>query len=466
MLEQISREFIQRHRLLEKGDRLVVAVSGGPDSLALIHFLHALRDELDVEVACAHVDHMFRGRESYEDLLFVEGFCKERDIPFFGERINIPEMMATEKGSLQEMARKARYGYLRQVMDRYGGNKLALGHHGDDQVETILMKWTRGAGAKGRAGIPFKRPFSAGEIIRPFLPVTKEEILDYCKRERLFPRIDPSNSKDTYTRNRFRSRVLPFLKEENPHVHRNFQQFSEESLEDEEFLEELTRVKLNKVWKVEEDFSTLDIKRFLQMAQPLQRRAINLILNYLYKLKPASLSSIHIYDVLRLLKGENPNAQLDLPSGLKVTKAYQTCYFHFGNLSGGPYYFELGIHSSIILPNGIRISLMPSRGYVQDDGGETIHLNRDGVTLPLIVRTREAGDRMKVKGMEGSKKLKTLFIDEKIPLHLRDRWPVVTDYEGRILWVPGLRKSVYDTGEGREDSLVLQVKSNHLLGGS
>jgi tRNA(Ile)-lysidine synthase len=157
---------------------------------------------------------------------------------------------------------------------------------------------------------------------------------------------------------------------------------------------------------------------------------------------------------------------LDLPSGLKVTKAYQTCYFHFGNLSGGPYYFELEIHSSIILPTGIRISLMPSMGYVQDDGGETIHLNRDGVTLPLIVRTRESGDRMKVKGMEGSKKLKTLFIDEKIPLHLRDRWPVVTDSEGRILWVPGLRKSVYDTGEGREDSLVLQVKSNHLLGGS
>ncbi|WP_249931541.1 tRNA lysidine(34) synthetase TilS [Rossellomorea marisflavi] len=93
-------------------------------------------------------------------------------------------------------------------------------------------------------------------------------------------------------------------------------------------------------------------------------------------------------------------------------------------------------------------------------------MNRDQVTLPLIVRTRESGDRMKVKGMEGTKKLKTLFIDEKIPLHLRDRWPVVTDSEGRILWVPGLRKSVYDTGEGREDSLVLQVKSNHLLGGS
>ncbi|MHC8520030.1 tRNA lysidine(34) synthetase TilS [Rossellomorea sp. H39__3] len=318
------------HRLIEKGDRLLVAVSGGPDSLALLHFLHALREELDVEVAAAHVDHMFRGRESYDDLLFVEGFCKDRDIPFFGERINIPAMMKTEKGSLQEMARKARYAYLEQVMTTYGGNKLALGHHGDDQIETILMKWTRGAGGKGRAGIPFRRPFSTGEIIRPFLSVTKADILDYCERERLSPRIDPSNRKDTYTRNRFRSRVLPFLKEENPNVHRNFQQFSEESLEDEEFLEELTRVKLNKVWKVEEDFSTLDIKRFLQMAQPLQRRAINLILNYLYKLKPASLSSIHIYDVLRLLKGRIPMPNWIYPRGLRLQRLIRHVIFTSG----------------------------------------------------------------------------------------------------------------------------------------
>ncbi|MFL8938694.1 tRNA lysidine(34) synthetase TilS [Rossellomorea oryzaecorticis] len=468
MFEHTVKVFIQRHGLIEAGDRIVTAVSGGPDSLALLHFLHVNRKEWGAEVIAAHLDHMFRGEESYQELLFVKDFCEKRDIPFYSERIDVGKVMEDESGSLQESARNVRYGFLREVMEEAIADKLALGHHGDDQMETILMRMTRGSAGKGRAGIPYKREFHRGMIIRPFLTVTKKEIWDYCREHGLTPRIDPSNEKDLYTRNRFRRAVIPFLKEENPQVHHQFQQFSEEITEDEEFLEELTRVKLNKVWNNTEVFSVLNIEGFLAMAEPLQRRGINLILNYLYKLRPSSLSTIHIYDVLGILRGNSPNASLDLPGGLTVTRAYDTCYFHFGKLESGqaPYCYELKEHTPLTLPSGSQFILKDSSEVRGSSGGDCIYLHRGDTALPLSIRTRKTGDRLKIKGLNGTKKLKSLFIDEKVPRHLRDAWPVVTDAEDNILWVPGIKKSIYDLGEARENSLVLQFTSNHLLGGS
>ncbi|WP_374055376.1 tRNA lysidine(34) synthetase TilS [Rossellomorea sp. FM04394] len=468
MLEHTTKEFIHDRGLIEEGDRIVVAVSGGPDSLALLHFLAANRNEWGIEVIAAHLDHMFRGEESYRELLFVEEFCNSRHIPFYGGRMDVSAEMEKTNRSLQEQARHIRYEFLGNVMEDVSATKLALGHHGDDQVETILMKMTRGASGAGRAGIPFKRPFSTGEIIRPFLSITKKEIESYCERYDLSPRRDPSNHKEDYTRNRFRKKVLPFLKDENPHVHLQFQRFSEELEEDEAFLEELTRIKLNKVWNSSEDFSSLNIEGFLAMAQPLQRRGINLILNYLYKLRPSSLSSIHIYDVLGILKGKTPNASLNLPKGLRVTRAYHTCYFHFGELAltEAPYCHVIEVNETLELQGGYQFRLYSSSSSVEDRTADRIYLDPDEVTLPLYVRTRKSGDRMKVKGLEGSKKLKTLFIDEKVPVHLRDGWPIVVDTDDHILWVPGMKKSIYDLGEEQENSLVLQFKSNHLLGGS
>lgn len=468
MLEQTIKRFIQDHCLIEKGDRIMVAVSGGPDSLALLHFLDSNKAEWQVEVMAAHLDHMFRGDESYQELLFVKEYCNKRNIPFYAERVDVSMEIERTNGSMQEMARQIRYAFLMEVMEEASATKLALGHHGDDQVETILMKLTRGASGAGRAGIPLKRSIAAGLIIRPFLSVTKEHIEEYCEKHDLNPRRDPSNLKEDYTRNRFRKKVLPFLKKENPHVHLQFQRFSEELAEDEAYLEELTWDKLNKVWNNTEDFSSLHIDGFLAMPQPLQRRGINLILNYLYKLRPSSLSSIHIYDVLGILKGKTPNASLDLPKGLKVTRAYHTCYFHFGELAltEAPYCHEIKVNKMLELQGGYQFLLYFSSSLTEDRTGDRIYIDPDKVTLPLYVRTRKSGDRMKVKGLEGSKKLKTLFIDEKVPVHLRDEWPIVVDADNHILWVPGMKKSHYDLGEEQENSLVLQFKSNHLLGGS
>jgi tRNA(Ile)-lysidine synthase len=466
MFEQNVKEFINKHDLIRSGDVIVTAVSGGPDSLALLHFLHDYRKLLGITVIAAHLDHMFRGEESYQELLFVQEFCRKHDIPFYGECINVAEEMKTIKEGGQEAARHFRYKFLKEVMEKTSATKLALGHHGDDQVETILMRLTRGSGGVTRAGIPVKRQFASGEIIRPFLSVNKEMIEEYCRSKSLEPRRDPSNEKMGYTRNRFRKRVVPFLKEENPAVHEQFQRFSEELKQDETLLEELTRQSLNKVWN--NTFSFLHINGFLTMPLPLQRRSIHLILNYLYKAKPSSLSSVHIYDVLGILKGKSPNISLDLPEGLKVTRSYDKCYFHFDDLPdvSSDYCYRLLVNREVEIPDGSQFVLKEKIGCEKDAELDYLLINLDKVTLPLAVRTRKPGDKIKLKGLNGTKKLKNLFIDEKIPLHERNSWPIVVDADENVLWVPGIRKSNYDMEESGHYSLVLQFKRNPFLGGS
>ncbi len=467
MFENKVNEFIERHRLITAHDVVVVGVSGGPDSLALLHYLHEKKDLWSLRVVAAHLDHMFRGDESYNELLFVQSYCEQHDIPFYGRQISVKERTETVKGSLQEKARIVRYDFFHDVMKSENATVLALGHHGDDQIETIVMRLTRGSTGEGRAGIPFKRPFGDGQVVRPFLCVTKDEIEAYCFRHNLQPRRDPSNEKEDYTRNRVRKRILPALKDENVAVHRHFQSYSEELLEDEAFLKELSIQKLNTVWSNKEDYGVLDILEFLNMPLPLQRRLIQLILNYLYKEPPVSLSSVHIYSILEIIRGEGPNKSLDLPKGLKVTRSYRQCIFHFGTRHNEPYHFFLSLMKGeeVVLPDGSKFYLSNTDTTIEAVAKDE-YVYIDERSLPLRIRTRKSGDRIKVRGLDGTKKVKKLFIDHKIPLHKRDQWPIVVDHKDQILWVPGLQASHSVHLEQKDNTLLLQYIKKDLLGGS
>lgn len=445
MLEATVEAFLKSHSFELDNKRIVIGVSGGPDSLALLHYLLRQKNQKHLAVVAAHVDHMFRGEESFLDAMFVKGFCEEHDIPFEMARINVPEIMAATGKSSQVAAREARYEFYIKIMERHHCAYLALGHHGDDQMETMLMRLSRGSTGMARAGIPFTRSFGNGTIFRPFLCVTKDEIEEYCTRHQLTPRIDPSNKKSIYSRNRFRKEVLPFLKRENPQVHEHFQRFSEELRTDELFLQELTVQELNKVVTSRDPRQiTIDIKSFLAMPLPLQRRGIQLILNYLYTEKPAALSAVHIDQVFQLIHYGGPSARLDFPNGLKVNRSYHQLSFQFQLLETESYIFEMTGPGTVNLPNGGRIQI----GYRNQDltktDSNTALFHADCFTWPIIIRTRKTGDRMTLKGMKGSKKLKDIFIDQKIPLHLRGAWPVITDGEDRIIWLPGLKKSSFE----------------------
>ena len=447
MLEKI-RLSLKKYGLLTPHSTVVVGVSGGPDSLALLHILFRLKDELQLNIIAAHVDHMFRGKQSEEDMNFVKRFCDELGIICEAKQINVPEFQKLSRLGAQEVARACRYTFFEEVMRKYSAQYLALGHHGDDQVETILMRLVRGSSGKGYGGIPLKRKFGVGHIIRPFLHVSRDEIELYCEEHQLQPRYDPSNEKDDYTRNRFRRYVIPLLKKENPNVHEKFQQFSEAVMEDELYLQELTLRALNKVIKKQPLEVTLQIEPFKKMSKPLQRRGIQIILNYLYRDIPPSLSSIHISNVLTLLDSRHPSGKLDFPSGLRIIRSYDICTFTFAEEEKVDYQFQLDVPSVLLLPNGHAIISEFWEYYPKElKGGNVFIIDPELVSLPLQVRTRRTGDRMTLKGTNGTKKIKDIFIDAKIPLIEREEWPIVQDNKGNILWVPQLKKSNYEASD-------------------
>ncbi|WLR55079.1 tRNA lysidine(34) synthetase TilS [Mesobacillus subterraneus] len=459
MIEQKVNAFLERHDFQLNNMSIAVGVSGGPDSLALLHFLSSLRERNSLKIVAVHVDHMFRGEESYQDALFVKDFCGQRDIPFEMKRTDVPAYMRETGLSSQQAARECRYSFFEQMMEKHQLQYLALGHHGDDQVETVLMRLTRGSSGKARAGMPFSRGIGPFTIFRPFLCLSKEELKEYCSVKSLKPRIDPSNEKTYYSRNRFRKSVLPFLKEENPAVHEHFQRFSEELQMDEEYLIELTSEELNKVMKKEDKRITISISSFQEMPMPLQRRGIKLILNYLYNDRPASLSAIHIEKIFSIIRNPHPSGTLDFPSGLRIIRSYGNCHFELNPPERQSYHFELSEPDQLRLPNGGVIDAQLLNGaHERKVSNDCFIVDLEQTGTPLIIRTRRNGDRISLKGMTGSKKVKDIFIDMKIPLAQRNEWPIVTDMEGRILWLPGMKKSNHESTEGNRLLLLTYIK--------
>lgn len=459
MLERF-RTFLNVNNISDS--TVLIGVSGGPDSLALLHLFMRFQTAYQIKLIAVHVDHMFRGAQSEEEMEFVMNYCHSNGIVCEAIRMNVPEFAEKHpKMSAQMAARECRYSFFSKVMAKYEASFLALGHHGDDQVETILMRMVRGGLGASLAGIPEIRQFHGGKIIRPLLSFTKEEIIQYCNDHQLTPRYDPSNEKLAYTRNRFRKLVLPFLKAENPKVHERFHFFSKTFSEDEQFLQELTQEKLNTVLKrKEKNEIELNIEMFKTLPMPLQRRAIQLILNYLYEDIPSSLSSIHIESLQSLLSQKHPSGSLDYPDGLKVIKSYQSCLFTFEQNTGQSYEKQVAVPSSILLPNGYMITCeIADRCPAGLSGNNVFVMPHSSVNMPLLIRTRKQGDKIKLKGMNGTKKVKDIFIDAKVPINKRNSWPVLEDGCGNILWLPGLKKSSFEESRlPKGDYVVLQYK--------
>lgn len=317
----------------------------------------------------------------------------------------------------------------------------------------------------GYAGILPKRAFGNGVIVRPFLPVTKADILEFLKHHEIPYRHDPSNDKDAYRRNRLRHHVLPLLKEEFPGLHEKFQAFSEQLQENEQYIEALIEKEWNNVIRSKaKDRVVLSRKPLLFMAKPLQRRGFQLILNYLYNNEiPPSLSSIHIDNLLSLLESEHPSGRLHFPNGLQVIKSYDECKLTFEKDEIDIAYKRmLEVPGNVTLPTDDIITSEIWTHYKQTDVKENqavIDLSK--VALPLYARTRLEGDRIKLKGTDGTKKIKSIFIEAKIPIQQRNAWPLIIDANNEILWMPMLKRSTFEaTEETMGPVLVLTCKTS------
>lgn len=445
-MEEIVDRFVEKHQLLKEGASVVIAVSGGPDSMALLHYFLKKRGRWRLRLIAAHVNHMLRGTESFEDFIYVKTFCQNCDILFEGTHIDVNMYKEKHGLSTQTAARECRYQFFSDVMNKHKADFLALGHHGDDQIETMLMRQLRGAAGFARAGIPVKRPFAGGMIIRPFLCLEKAEIEHYIEQAGIKPRLDSSNECADYLRNRIRQAVLPFLKRENPRAHERFQQQSELLFEDEKLLMSMAEQSYSKLVKrLEPNVFTVSAAEFLSMAVPLQRRVIQLLLNYLYNSERVDAASIHIDQILRFFNHAKPSGMLHLPAGLRVTRSYDRVAFAFASEQEEPFPFSYDVYLpfELDLPDGAMIGETTDepRGV---NGNPCVFVgDLEQIQLPLTIRTRKSGDRFYPKGMAGSKKVKSIFIDEKIDRSKRDLIPIVEDADGNILWIAGVKRSKF-----------------------
>ena len=397
--------FLRRHDMIQPGDRVICAVSGGADSMALLFAMYLLREKLEISLEAAHFDHGLRGDESRRDAQFVQDFCRGYDIPL---HLGSGTVTAGEKG-LEAAARDARYAFLRALP-----GKIATAHTANDNAETVLMHMLRGTGLKGLGGIT---PVGSG-LIRPMLSVTREEILAFLEEYAIAYVEDSSNGTDHFLRNRIRHHVMPLLQAENPKFAENVSAMALRLREDEKILSELT------------EEAPITVSALRQMPPARRSRVISRFLRECGVREP---EKAHIALVEGLVFSNRPSARADLPGGITVTRNYD-------KLEAEKEYpavpcMELAVPGITRIPQlGIQVActLVASGSCSQ----ECFCLPVSG---KLRIRPRKAGDTIRLSG--GTKSVKKLFIDRKIPASQRQSVPILEDDRG-ILGVWGIGAAV------------------------
>jgi tRNA(Ile)-lysidine synthase len=435
----------RRYRLVSERDTVLAAVSGGADSVALLLALLELRETLGIRVKAAHLDHRFRGDESREDAAFVRDLCTRLDVPCFTEEVNVPRFVLAHGYSKQEAARMLRYQYLVKVMKLEYCQRIATGHTADDQAETVLMRVLRGAGPDGLSGIPHRG--EGGMVIRPLLDIRRADIETWLTARGVTWRTDSSNLQTDYLRNRIRHRLVPVLEEYNPSIQDALVRMGAIMTDVAAHLERATDEALpGVVQSARRGLFALDSVQLAHYDEALQR---SLFRRVFASLRPdlGPLASRHVDNLLELLRRGDVGASVELPGGARARLEHGRLVISEGD--GPPSFSEqrLDVPGTAEFPDAqlrITADVIPADRFTEDpahlgDGAAVFDL--DAVELPLSVRPRRQGDRFRPFGMEGTKSLKELLIDEKIPFGLRDSLPVLCDGGGTLCWVVGVRRS-------------------------
>lgn len=294
--EQKVNNYIARKQLIAPFEKLLIAVSGGADSVALLTFCVKKLSLSSAEIAVAHVNHHLR-KEADMEADFVRHLANDFALPYFEANIDVMGIAQKENLGIEEAARNARYQFFEKLLKEENFDKLILAHHADDQVETILMRLVRGASGLSLAGMQPVRELKYGKAIRPFLAVSKAEIYAFCEAEKMAFCEDPSNVDEKYTRNRYRKQILPLLIRENPALQDHFLRFSEELTDDFLYLENVAAEIFQKNFQIKEKEVWLNISEVKSSEISLQRRVIHLLLKYLYRDKPKELTSSQVRQV-------------------------------------------------------------------------------------------------------------------------------------------------------------------------
>lgn len=326
MLENKILETIKKYNLITSGDTILVAVSGGPDSMCLLDNLLKLKDVLEVkEIVVAHLNHMIR-QEAKEETEYVEEYCNKNNIRCFVKYEDIIKEAKEQKIGTEEAGRKARYDFFEQIASKTNANKIAIAHNKNDNVETVFMHMLRGSGISGLTGI---KPYREGKYIRPLIKCSRDEIEEYCAKEKLDPKYDKTNNDNTYTRNRIRNELIPYIKKEfNPNIIETIDRLSELILDEENYMQEITVENYNLILENEnKDEIVLNLKKFNLLKDIIKSRIILYTVKRLFGTSKG-IEKIHIDDIIKLC-GNNIGNKYTMPNkNLKVLVQNKKIYFY------------------------------------------------------------------------------------------------------------------------------------------
>lgn len=465
--------FCRRHSLFAQDERIVVAVSGGPDSLCLLHVLHTLRPTLKLSLTLAHLNHQLRGSESQADETFVQELAARWRMPVVVERQDVAALSAQRRQSLEETARQVRYGFLWRVAVEKQAAKIATGHTADDQVETVLMHFLRGSGLAGLRGmrpatpiaglrlypadIPASSDLPPPDLIRPLLETSRREVEAYCQQHGLAPRQDSSNQNTTFFRNRLRHQLLPLLETYNPNLRHVLQHTAKVITAEVELLD----AQLERTWpavarRESGQIIEFDLPAWLELPLALKRSILRRAVHTLRR----SLRDInfeHIETALEIVETGQVGAQATLPQGLILTRGYQTFTIAAaGALADSmPATVPTLAKDQIIKLNLPGLTpLSPGRWFLRATyfAADQLHLpsfdqidpweaylDAEVVGAGSLLRGRQPGDTFAPLGLAGRRqKLNEFMINQKIPAVWRDHVPLLVAHD-QILWVCGYR---------------------------
>jgi len=423
---------IQKYEMLRQGETIVLAISGGVDSMVMLHLFGEFAKIFDLTVIVAHLNHAVRA-DAALDLELVQRVATARGFVF--EQDILPAM--GDVGNFHAYAREYRYKFFQRIAKKYGATKVATGHHADDHLETMVAHMMRTANPASFVGI---RPVSevAGlAVVRPLIDCSKAEIDEFVRAHAVAFREDSSNASDVYLRNRIRHQIIPLLKDERSDVIYHVRELAENLHNDAQYFDEQIDQLMDQLI-VTEDGYQLDI-RWLQALHPsLRRRLITRMIPH--------ISQGAIHDLTDWLGTNLPNSQLDVGGGMVAKKVYHTMVIADNlNLRNTTtdYDLEVPIDGEVMIPDRRKVVL---RQKVKKRGSNGTFLCYNSLCAPLRVRNRRAGDKI------GSVKVKKLMIDAKIPRDARDSWPLIVDANDVVIWVPGLRKSTACLPERRSEN--------------
>lgn len=432
------RRTVGGHGMLCRGECVLLAVSGGADSMTMLRLLvdSGLRDELGLRFIVCHLNHGMRGAESRRDYDFVKAAAGRLGLEFIGRTLK-PGVLRKKGSSLQEEARARRYRFFEEAAMKRGDAKVAIGHTLDDQAETVLMRLIKGSGIKGLTGIPPVR----GRFIRPLIEVSREEIEKYAKDTGLEYVVDSTNRRPKYLRNSIRLKLIPFIKKEyNPNIIETLARTARLLALDSAYLDkEASRLLDKTVIERKRDAVVLDRKMLMSMDKALAAR----VLLNLAQDRGVELYSSHIKSFLEVTGGQRPNASVRIAGGLGISMEYGRVILRF-KAPGKPKKFE----RVLSLPGVTRVTgtgysfkaELTGRPPSLKCGPNTAFFDYGAVLGPVMARTVMPGDRMVPLGMKGHKKIKEIFIDNKVPMERRRSIPLLV-CGGAVMWAPGIRQS-------------------------